>query len=339
MLNIKSTLARLLAASLIAGGAGIAHAETKEVRIAQQFGIGYLPLMYLQNDKLLEKHAKALGIDDVKVTWSRFAGGSVMIDALLSDSLDFASSGVGPAITLWAKTSETPSEVKIVTAMNSMPIFLNTNNPNIKSIKDFTDKDKIALPGVKVSIQAVTLQIAAEQAFGVGHHDKLDKLTVSLSHPDGLNALLSGQSEIPGHFTAPPFSYKELKQPGIHRILNSYDVLGGPATFNVITTTSKFRQANPKLYRAFLDAFKEAIDLINQDRRAAAELYLKVSNDKKTTVDEVLAILNDPDIEFTQAPKNITKYSDFLFKIGSIKHKPNSWKDLFFPEIHHLSGS
>ena len=63
--------------------------------------------------------------------------------------------------------------------MNSMPLYLNTNNPNVKSIKDFTSKDKIALPAVKVSIQAVTLQMAAEKEFGEGNQNKLDALTVS----------------------------------------------------------------------------------------------------------------------------------------------------------------
>lgn len=337
-MTIKRTALNLLAALSLAGGTGLATAETSEVRIAQQYGISYLPLILIEHDRLLEKHAKEAGLGDIKVSWSKLSGGPAIIDALISGSIDFASSGVGPAVTLWAKTQGTPSEVKLVTAMNNIPLVLNTNNPNVKTIKDFTEKDKIALPGVKVSIQAVTLQIAAEQAFGVGHHDKLDSLTVSLAHPDALAALTSGSSEITGHFTAPPFSNQELATPGIHTVLNSYDVLGGPATFNVVTTTSQFRDANPKTYQAFLAAFKEATDRINADKRAAAEFYIATTKDK-SSVEELLAILDSPEVEFTQTPKNITKYSDFLYRIGSIKVKPETWKDLFFPEIHHLSGS
>ena len=163
-----------------------------------------------------------------------------MNDALLSSSLQFASGGVGPLVTLWAKTRGN-LDVKAVSAINSMPLYLTTRNPDVKTLKDFTAKDKIALPAVKVSIQAVTLQMAAEKAFGEGQQYKLDPLTVSMSHPDAQTALLSGQSEITAHFGSPPFQYQQLERPGIHRVLNSYDVLGGPATFNTVWTTSKFR--------------------------------------------------------------------------------------------------
>ncbi len=336
-MQFKTTI-RLLAALAVAGTALGAQAETAEVRVAQQYGISYLPLMLMEQNKLIEKHAKAKGLGDIKVSWSKFAGGNVMNDALLSGSLDLASAGVAPAITLWAKTRGTPSEVKLVTAMNSMPIYLNTRNPAVKTIKDFTEKDKIALPAAKVSIQAVTLQMAAEKIFGEGNHNRLDALTVSLAHPDGQAALLSGSSEITGHFSAPPFQYQQLEKPGIRTVLNSYDVLGGPATFNVVYGTAKFRESNPKTYQAFLDAFAEATAIINKDKKAAAEFYLQVSKDKDT-VKDILAMLNDPQIEYTQTPKNITKYADFLYKIGSVKQKPATWKDLFFPEIHPLPGS
>src|SRR5690349_19433739 len=225
--------------------AGAARAEMSEIKVAQQYGISYLPLMIMEEQKLIEKYAKEEGLD-VKVGWAKFAGGNVMNDALLSDSLQFASGGVGPMVTLWARTRGN-LDVKGVAAINSMPLFLNTRNPNVKSIKDFTDKDRIALPAVKVSIQAVTLQMAAEKAFGEGQQNRLDALTVTLSHPDAQTALLSGQSEITAHFGSPPFQYQQLEKPAIHTVLNSYDVLGGPATFNVVWTTSKFRSENPKL--------------------------------------------------------------------------------------------
>ena len=257
-----------------------ASAELAEINVAQQYGIGYLPLMLMEEQKLIEKHAKAAGVD-VKVGWAKFAGGNVMNDALLSNSLQFASGGVGPLVTLWSRTKGN-LDVKAVSAINSMPLYLNTRNPNVKTIKDFTEKDRIALPAVKVSIQAVTLQMAAEKAFGEGQQGKLDALTVTMSHPDAQVALLSGASEITAHFSSPPFQYQQLEKPGIHTVLNSYDVLGGPATFNVVWTTSKFRNENPKLYDAFVKALDEATAIINRDKKAAAEAYLRISKDKDT---------------------------------------------------------
>src|SRR5436190_8229513 len=289
-----SAVMPLLIAAAFGAAAPCARAELAEIKVAQQYGIGYLPLMLMEEQKLVEKYAKANGIPDLKVGWAKFAGGNVMNDALLSNSLQFASGGVGPLVTLWSRTKGS-LDVKAVAAINSMPLFLNTRNPAVRTIKDFGDSDKIALPAVKVSIQAVTLQMAAEKAFGEGQQNKLDSLTVSLAHPDAQAALLSGQSEIDAHFSSPPFQYQQLKNPAVHTVLNSYDVLGGAATFNVVWTTSKFRTENPKLYDAVVKALDEATALINQDRRWAAEAYLRLSKDRDS-VQEIQAMLNDPSI-------------------------------------------
>ncbi len=335
----RTALAAMVAAAAMATFAGIstAAAETGELRIARQYGISYLPLMLMEDQKLIEKAAAAAGVPNLKVTWATFAGGNVMNDALLSDSLDFAAGGVGPFVTLWAKTHGNYN-VKGAAAINSMPLYLNTRNPNVKSLKDFTDKDKIALPAVKVSIQAVTLQMAAEQAFGAGKQNELDRLTVSMSHPDGMAALLSGKSEITAHFTSPPFQFQELADPSIHRVLSSFDVLGGPATFNVIWTSSKFQAANPKVYGAFITALEQATAQINKDHRAVAETYLRMSKDK-SSIDQIVKMLDDPTMVFTLTPQNTMKYVDFMLRIGSIKVKPESWKAMFFDNVHKLPGS
>lgn len=326
-----------LAATLLSWTA-VGHAEVGELKVAEQYGISYLPLMVMEDQKLIEKQAQAEGIPDLKVSWAKFAGGNVMNDALLSGSLHFASGGVAPFITLWAKTRDNYA-VKGVAAMNSMPLYLNTRNPSVKTIKDFTDNDKIALPAVKVSIQAVTLQMAAKQAFGPGQQNRLDHLTVTMSHPDAETALLSGSSEVTAHFGGPPFQYQELQDKAIHRVLSSYDVLGGPATFNVVWTTLKFRQDNPKVYNAFIRAFDEAIAKINADKKAAAETYLRVSKDKKSTLDDIVKMLNDPENVFTTTPQNVMKYATFMEKIGSIKTAATSWKEMFFQNVQDLPGS
>ena len=333
----KIGLPFLLGAVLSMAPLASAIAEVSEIGIAQQYGISYLPLMLMQEEKLLEKEAKAAGLGDVKVTWAKFAGGNVMNDALLSGDLQFASGGLGPFITLWAKTKGN-IDVKAVGAMNSMPLMLTTRNPAIKSLKDFTSKDKIALPAVKVSIQAITLQMAAEKQFGPGEANRLDAFTVTQSHPDGMAAMLAGGSEINSHFTAPPFQYTELEKPGIHTVLNSYDVTGGPHTFNVVWASAKFVNANPKTYAAFLRAFDASIAMINKDKKAAAEFYVKTTKSKEP-VAFIEKMLNDPSIEFTTTPKNSMKYADFMQRSGQVKIKPASWKDMYFPNVHNLPGS
>ena len=322
---------------LLAALALPAAAESPEVNVAQQYGVSFLPLMVMERDKLVEKQAKAAGLGDVKVSWVKVAGPSVMNDGVVSGALQFIAVGAPSLITLWDKTKDSVG-VKGVSAMTTYPLYLNVRNPAIKSIKDFSDKDKIALPAVKISIQAVTLQMAAEKAFGEGQQNRLDALTVTLSHPDAQAALLSGNSEIDAHFGSPPFQYQQLRNPAIHTVLNSYDVLGGRTTFNLVWTTSKFRSENPKLYDAFVRALDEATAIVNKDKRAAAEAYLRISKDKDS-LQEVEAMLNDPAIVFTTTPESVMKYVDFMAKTGAIKVKADSWKDLFFPNVHGLPGS
>ena len=140
-----------------------------------------------------------------------------------------------------------------------MPLWLNTINPDVKTIKDFTEKDRIALPAVKVSIQAVTLQMAAEKAFGPGQHGSSTRSPSRSSHPDGMAAMMSGRSEITAHFTSAPFQYQELDDQRVRKVLDSYDVLGGPHTFNVVWASPSFHDENPKMVKAFVAALDEAM--------------------------------------------------------------------------------
>ncbi|MBI3453107.1 MAG: ABC transporter substrate-binding protein [Rhodospirillales bacterium] len=324
-------------AALLFAAVPAAAQEAKEVRVAKQFGISYLPMTVMEERKLIEKHAKAAGLGDITVSWTKFSSGAPMNEALISNNLDLASGGVGPVLTIWARTKGNLG-VKGVSAINSMPLYLNTINPKIKSLKDFTDSDRIALPAVKVSIQAVTLQMAAEKELGKGKHDALDRLTVSMSHPDALSAMMSGRSEINAHFTSAPFQYQELEDSRVHRVLSSFDVLGGPSTFNTIWATSRFHDANPKLYRAILAALEESTAMINANRSDVADLWIKAEN-SKLSKDFVMKILNDPANVFTLTPQNVMKYAEFMHRNGSIKEMPASWKDIFFPEIHDKQGS
>ena len=333
--STKVGAALLAALVLLVPFASGAHAEVKEVRLSKQYGLSYLPLIVMEEYKLIEKHAKKAGLGDVKVSWATFGSGAVMNDALLSGSVDYASGGVAPLLTIWDKTK---GGVKGVSALDSIPIYLNSNNPNVQSIKDLTDKDRIALPAVKVSIQAVALQMAAAKLYGERNYGKLDKLTVSMKHPDALVALLSGKSEVTGHLGSPPFMFQELKDPKIHTVLNSFDVLGGPHTFDMVWASKSFHDANPKTYAAVFAALEEAIAIINKDKHAAAELYIKASKSKES-VSDVYAYLTKQPVSYTTTPLNITKFSDFMYQTGTLKNRPKDWKDLFFPNVHGKKGS
>jgi NitT/TauT family transport system substrate-binding protein len=327
----------LLAAALSLATPATARAEASEVRISYGFGILYLPLMVMDRERLLEKHAKAAGLGDVRVEWKTFDGGNVINDAMLSGALDIAGIGVPGFLTLWAKAKDTPAEVRGLTGMSSSSMYLMTRNPNVKSLKDFTDRDRIAVPGVKTSLPAVLLHMAAAKEFGDANYAKLDPITVPLPHPDAVAVMLSGRSEVNSHMASPPFSYMEDGAPGLHRVFNSIDLLGN-VMLDMTFATKKFHDANPKLAAAFVAAMEDACALIAKDRKKAAEIYNAVAK-VKPSADETLKILNDPDSRFSAVPNGMMKYAEFMARVGTIKSKPADWKQLFFPPIHSSTGS
>lgn len=324
--------AAVIAALLCAVGLPAkAYAEADTLRLAQQFGLGYMQFPVMQDQKLIEKHAKAAGLGDIKIQWATFRSSDVMNDALISGSVDFVCLGIPGIITIWSKTKGTPIEVKGATGFNVSPLMLLSRDPAIKTLADFKDQHRIALPAIKVSMQAIILQMAAAKAFGDAKYNALDHLTVSMAHPDATAAMLGGKSEVIANFSSSPFQYRQLKNPAIHRILTSTELFSEPLSFNVIAATGKFRTENPKLYGAFLAALKEATDFINADKRRAAEIYLRVTGDK-APLDETVEILNDPAIQYTTSVGGIDAFVKFMAKVGTLKNPPKDWRDMFFPE-------
>ncbi len=316
---------------------GSADAQVPEVRIVRQFSMGYLQFNVMEREGLIEKHAKAAGVPDVKVSWTIINGPAAVNDALLSGSVDLVAGGVPGLLTLWAKTRGTSQAVKGFSAFSSQPILLNTSNPKVKSVTDFTAEDKIALPSVKVSIQAIILQMAAAKQWGKAEYTKLDSLTVAMSPPDSTIALLSG-SGISTVFSVPPYQTQQLETPGIHTVLNSFDVFGAPHTLTVGWTTSEFRAKNPALFKAVISAMREATELVNKDLKKASQYWID-ANKAKMPLEKVAEIAGGAQVKWTMTPENTLKFLEFMHSVGSIKEKTADWKDLFFPEIYDLPGS
>ena len=310
----------------------LAVAEQSELRIAKQYGLGYLQMMVLEDKGMVEAHAKKAGLGEVKVSWSTFRSSDVMNDAIISGNVDFVSLGVPGLAVIWSKTQGTKNPVKAASGMNLLPLALMTRNPEVKALKDFGPKDKIAVPAIKVSTQAILLHMAVAKAFGENEYKKLDPITVSMRHPDALSALLSPASEITAHFASQPFLTIEAAAPGIRRLMSSTEVLGEPLSFNVLATSTAFHSANPKLYKAFMSAFAEATAWINANKKEAAELYLRVSKDK-SSVENILKIVDAPDTSYTLEAKGIMPVVSFMKKTGAIKIEPKSVDEMFFADV------
>jgi NitT/TauT family transport system substrate-binding protein len=313
--------------------------EATSITLISQHGLPYLPLMLMDDGKLVEKHAARLGLPSLKTEYRTLGGTQSLVDALISGVMHFGITGVPGLATLWDKTAGTANEVRALSAAQAMPFLLVTNRPEIKSIKDFKEGDKIAVPGIKNSNQAICLQMAAAKEWGQPNYAKLDPFTITLPHPDAAIAIIAKSTELTAHYGVSPFQDYEVAAPGTHVVLKSYDTLGGQTTNGVVLMAKKFRDANPKVTAAVYAALSEASEFINKQPRQSAEIYIRMANEKRSGVDEMAKMISNPDNAWTTTPQNAMRYVEFMHKAGTLKKLPADWKDMFMPESHALAGS
>ncbi|CAN7275776.1 ABC transporter substrate-binding protein [Rhizobacter sp. LjRoot28] len=307
------------------------------LRIAEQFGIVYLLLNVAQDQQLFEKHARAAGFD-LKVEFVKLSGGAAVNEALLAGSIDIGGAGVGPLLTLWDRTNGRQN-VRGVASLGNFPYYLVSTNPRVKTIADFSDQDRIALPATGVSVQSRVLQLASAKLWGDAQYNRLDRLQVALPHPEATAAIVKGGTEITAHFGNPPFQEQGLAgNKAAHIVLRSYDVLGGPASATVLYATEKFRKENPRTYKAFVDGLAEAARLVKANPELAADIFLR-TNQSKIDRTLLLSIIRSPEVDFKLAPENTYALAAFMHRVGAIKNRPASVKDYFFDDAHNASGS
>jgi NitT/TauT family transport system substrate-binding protein len=345
MLSIASLFKHALAGLLVSTTClfGLTtHAETvQELRIGVQFGLGYLPFHVADRAGFLTSRMREQGIEPVPVRIVQLAGGPQMNDGLLSGTLEIVSGGYTAMMVFCEKTRGAGDKQFLgISALASVPYDLFSVDPELKTLKDIdVQRDKIGVPSIKVSVPAVYLQMAAEQLYGPGKQTTLDVATVSLSQPDGATSLLSGGSTVNGYMFSPPFIQQMAGKPGIRRVWSSNELFGSPATALVTWTTEKFHRENPKLFAAIVAAMKDAMNLISDDPKRAAAIYIAAEHSKLPPDLLIAAIADKASLRYTLAPEQSMKIAGFLHRVGGLKSPPAQWKDLFFPEIHGESGS
>ena len=297
-----------------------------QIRIAEQFGVVYLMLNVVRDQHFIEQEGRKAGID-IKVDWVRLSG-----------AVDVAGAGVGPLLTVWDRTHGRQN-VKGVASLGNLPYYLVSTNPNVRTIADFTSKDRVAVPAVGVSVQSRVLQYAAAKQWGDKQFDRLDAFTQAIPHPDATAAIIANSSVVTAHFGNPPFQQQELAgNPKAHIVLSSYDVLGGPSSATVLYATQKYRDENPKTYRAFVAALADAAKFISANPEQAADIYIRV-NGSKIDRKLLLKILRDPQVQFKTAPQNTLGLAQFMYRVGAIRNEPKSWRDYFFDDPAIVNGS
>ncbi|GAK72033.1 ABC transporter substrate-binding protein [Agrobacterium rubi] len=327
----------ITALAVVLGLAATGQAQEKTtLSITRQPGILYLASHVMETQKLIEKQAAAEGLSDTKVEWRTFSGGGAQTDALLAGNVDVVNTGTGNLLLLWDRTR---GRVKGIITSSAQPVIMVSNDPRIKTLADIQPTDKIAVPTVGVSTQAILLQIAAAKMFGDDQVKKFDPNTVQLGHPDAVAAIANPSHEVKSHFSAPPFQYLELKQQGVHKVTDSREILGGGLTQATFFTTTQFAEANPKLVKALRTATEEAVAFIKKDPKTALEAYKSVSGDK-TSLDDLMAMLKEPGMdEWRTDPQGTMKFAEHLHKVGVLKTMPAAWTDYYLPDSAYLNGN
>src|SRR5207253_9924497 len=188
-----------IAMAVAIGLAQPGHAETGTLRILRPIDLAALPLLIVEHEKLIEKQAEARGLKAPAIRWSA-PGKTGPLDSLTAGQADVAATEIVPFLLAGEANSGTPQQVRGIAALAQRPYVLVTRNAAIKTIRDFKDKDRIAVPS-KNSGPAVLLQMAAAQEGGPENDGKLDPLVVAHSEEPAAQAVESAKADIASHFS------------------------------------------------------------------------------------------------------------------------------------------
>ena len=302
----------------VSGSSCYASKEEKKVVIAQQFGLGYAPIMVMNEKKLIEKY-----IEGVQIEWVQLGSGGAIREAMAAGTVDIGSMGVPPFLIAWAKGID----FKVITALCQMPLGLQTYHKEVKTLADITPEMKIALPSPG-SIQHILLSMAVKNQLG--DPKALDSQIVAMPHPDGANALLN-KVEIDAHFTSPPYIFIELENEDIHQVVDAEkDSFDGPFTFLVTVSTGKFRKNQPLVFDAVFKALEEAIDWIDANPRETAKL---LSDDFNMSPEKIYHQLTWPGVVFDKNPKGMLKFLEFMQESGYVERTTNDAGELIWDTL------
>lgn len=259
----KRKMPGLLLASLLALAlCGCGQQEPPSIGIAEQYGIAYAPLTIMKEKGFLEQE-----LPDVAIRWQQFGGPTAIRESMLNGDVDFGFMGVAPVLI----GIDNGMEWKYAAGISSNEVAIVTSRPEIKTLADFTEEDRIAIlsPGCT---QHILLCMLAEQQLG--DPMALDGQLVSMSHPDALQALVSG-TEITAHVATPPYLQQELEA-GMSVMATGEEIMGRPFTFISCVAMTQFYEEHRELYDGFIRALERSIEYLNQNMEECVRILAPV---------------------------------------------------------------
>lgn len=311
----KKLLIIFILCILLLQGCSQGNDNTKEIRIAEQYGIAYAPVQIMRHQELIEKH-----VPGIKVIWEQMANTAAIREAMVADKLDVGFMAIPPFLIGWDKGMDW----KIFSGLSYVPVGLVTEN-NITSLDDIKEEDRIALPQPG-SVQHILLSMASEKLFNDTH--RFDNSLVTLSHPDGMNAILSGK-EIKGHFTSTPYLQNEISNDGYHQILDGKEAFGEEFSF-IVGVTTKSLHENNEVYVGLNKALEESIEFIENNPEEAAKI-LKEYYDLNE--EDILSYLTLEDTDYNSMVKGTKRFAEFMKENEYISKVYENNKDIMWDNV------
>jgi NitT/TauT family transport system substrate-binding protein len=298
-----------------------------KLTIAYQPGLGYAALILMKRLKTIEKRYPGTSVD-----WKVLASGTPITQGVITGDIQIGAVGTGPMLVAWARGVQW----KIIAPLNLADLWLMAKDPSIRTIADLRGK-RIATP-TNTSIQAVMLRKMAQ--VKLGDSKALDSGLVALDHPDGMQALLTGQ--IDAHFTSPPFQFQERVR-GAHIIGRSYGYFGAH-TFLVTVMTQEFYDDHTGFARFFYNQVVAMNNLIKKNPARVARILEADAGGQPTwrQFKQWLAAKDPakrPALTWTTRPLGLMRTAAFMNRTAQLSKAPNNWRELVFPPVYPTKGS
>ncbi|MGC1393731.1 MAG: ABC transporter substrate-binding protein, partial [Coleofasciculaceae cyanobacterium] len=294
----------------------------EQIAIAFQPSITYAPLMIVMHQETLEKQFPNITFD-----WQVLANKSKIQDKILANQLQVVAGNTDTFLI----GRDNNIKWKLLASLNHTDLWLVVNNSKIKSLKDFKPGMKIGVPS-RDSIQAILLRIAAKKELG--NAAALDKNMIEIPHTLGLQALKN--KKIVGHFTTPPFQFKEVEAGG-RVILKSADILGKTSTANLFMKED-FYQQYPKFAKDLYAAVNKATKLLNEEPDKAAKV-LENEGRSKISRKQFKKLITNEALQYNVVPKGVLRQAKLMFDVGLLEKEVKSFEELILPTLQGVGGN
>lgn len=295
---------------------GCREAEPDSIGIAEQYGIAYAPLTIMKEMGFLEQQ-----LPGVAIRWQQFGGPTAIRESMLNGEVDFGFMGVAPVLI----GIDSGMEWKYATGISFNEVAIVTESPDIQTLADFTEKDRIAIlsPGCT---QHILLCMLADRQLG--DPMALDSRLVSMSHPDALQALLSG-TEITAHVATPPYIQQEVAA-GMSVMATGEEIMGMPFTFICGVAMTDFYENHRDWYDAFLRALDESIDYLNENMEECVRILAPVYG---ISEDALMEQMTWNGTIYSNRLEGIPELSAAMQKMGLTKGNPD-FESIIFDNVN-----